>query len=265
MCFKKKPSPIIDLFPTKRRVLSFTIDDYPGSVNDLRGCNNDGRQVKETVLNYWPDFDVRRFMDAEAKLNTFKTIVPDAISLLSPGSTVLILVDSCFSGTITKFADMWLVKDPHPTRNRFYPQPGVPIFRRQVKKFLTRSDLKWIVISGCGETEYSADAWINGAYHGAFTWFAMITLKPGMTYREWYAEIKKYLPSSKYVQAPTIEGPDYLLDRKVFEDETLVIHNSSHGTQLPGIAEEPIDEAICFYDGNLRDNDYGAILSKIVV
>jgi hypothetical protein len=254
MCLWKHKPPII---LTNRRLLSFTINDYPGSINDLNGCNNDGSQVKETLLTYWPDFDVKRFIDSEAKVNTFKKEVATAIA-------VLVMADSCFSETITRLIKIGLLAEEHPTRNRFYHTPGVPI-QKIVRTFVSKGNIRWIVMSGCGETQFSADAYINNSYHGAFTWFAMKTLKPGITYREWHKEISKYLPGTEYEQIPGLEGPDELLDRKVFECETLVIHNSTHGTQLAGNGgDEPIDEAICFYDGNLRDDTYYNLLNKIV-
>jgi len=267
MCWHKPPPIVVN--PANRRLLSFTINNYPGSINDLNGCSNDGKQVKETLLNYWPDFDVKRFIDSEAKLSTFKAEVAAAINVLNPGATVLILPDSCFSGTVTRFMDLGLKADLHPTKNRFFQQEDIPIRPRlKTGTFAARGDIKWIVISGCGETEYSADAFINGAYHGAFTYYAMKTLVPGITYRQWHKEICKYLPGTKFEQSPTIEGPDYLLDKNVFDDESLVIHNSTHGTQLIDYTgdptrDEPIDEAICFYDGNLRDDDYFNLLTKI--
>lgn len=264
MCWHKPPPIIVS--PANRRLLSFTINDYPGSMNDLNGCNNDGKQLKETLLNYWPDFDVKRFIDAEAKLQTFKTETAAAIASLSPGAIVFIPSDSCFSGTNTRLM-LGLKDDPHPTRNRFYPQPGIRP-RLKTGTFAGRGDIKWIAMSGCGETEYSADAWINMEYHGAFTYYLCKTLKPGITYRQWHTEICKYLPGTKFEQSPTIEGPDWMLDTLVFSTETLIIHNSTHGTQLIDYTgdptrDEPIDEAICLYDGNLRDDDYNAILQKI--
>lgn len=266
MCFKKKPNPVVPvpIIPSIRTLLSFTINDYPGTINDLNGCNNDGNQVKATLLNYWPDFAVNRFIDSQAKINTFRTEVAKAISNLKPGATVLILPDSCFSGSVTRFFSMGLLDNPHPTRNRFYQTPGMPSNRgMSVKTFVSAGDINWIVISGCGATQYSADAYISGEYHGAFTWFCMKTLKPGITYRQWYNEIKRNLPSTEFEQDPTLEGKNELLDRVVFESESLVIHNSTHGTELQGNGE--IDQAICLYDGNLRDKEYYSLLQKIPI
>jgi hypothetical protein len=263
MCFCKRKPPIIA--PANRRLISFTINDYPGSINDLNGCNNDGKQLKETLLNCWPDFDVRRFMDSDAKVGTFKTEVAASIAVLNPGEIVLVLPDSCFSGTVTRILDLGFMAETHPTKNRFYQQPGMRIRPPGMKTFVSRGDINWIIISGCGETQYSADAYIDGEYHGAFTYYACKTLRPGITYRQWHNEIRKYLPGNQFEQAPTIEGPDWMLDTMVFSTETLVIHNSTHGTQLTGGSDEDIDEAICFYDGNLRDDDYYNLLSNIVL
>jgi|ERR1035437_1261652 hypothetical protein len=269
MCWKKKPPvipvPIPEPIPISRTLLSFTINDYPGSINDLRGCNNDGKQVKEVLLNYWPDFAVTRFIDSQATIGAFKSAVASGISNLKPGGVVLVLPDSCFSGTITRaMLELGILDKPHPTRNRFHRTEGENVHELRgfsIKTFVSADNINWIVISGCGSTQYSADAYINDAYHGAFTWFACKTLKPGMTYRQWYKEIAKNLPSSEYEQAPTLEGPSRLLDKVIFEDQTLVLHNSTHGTELQGNGE--IDQAICLYDGNLRDKEYYALLQKI--
>jgi hypothetical protein len=273
MCFNKKTIPII--FGEKLTLLHFSINDYPGNINDLRGCNNDGKQVKEVLLNYWPKFAINRFIDSQATLNNFKSSVAIGISKLSPGAVVFIPADSCFSGSITRpMLSLGIGDKPHPTRNRFHFTEHVkhlqgsqlsenirgirpPIF----KTFVDADGINWIVMSGCGSTQYSADAYIQDAYHGAFTWYLMKTLQPCMTYREWYAELMKYLPSAEYEQRPTLEGSSKLLDKVVFEDQTLVIGNSTHGTELQGNGE--IDQAICLYDGNLRDKEYYKLLSAI--
>ena len=247
--------------PVKRRLLSFTINDYPGSMNDLRGCNRDGQQAKDTLLNFWSDTDIIRFIDSAATTGAFDTNVSRAIKVLSPGATVLVFADSCFSGTITRFAGMGLFTNPFPTQNRLYNTPGV-VHQFGIQTFLSRAGIFWIVMSGCGATQYSADAYINGEYHGAFTWYAMNLLEPGITYYEWHERIQKYLPSSQFEQAPTLEGPDYFLNRKVFEDQTLMIQNSTHGTELNGTNGET-DQAICLHNGNIRDKYYNSLLIKI--
>jgi hypothetical protein len=255
MCKWRKKKITEPMTSVQRRLLSFSICDYPGSINDLRGCLNDARQAKSTLLGFWPDFDTRLFLDAEARVKTFKNNVSEAIASLSPGATVLIMADSCFSGTITRRFYERGVEEIHIPRNRFYATPGEPT--NIISQPLFRGDLRWISLSGCGETDVSADAFINDAYHGAFSWFAFRLLGPGMTYREWHTEIRKYLPNAEFEQVPSLEGADYLLDRVVCDDQTLIIHNSTHGTTIGG------DQAIVFYDGNLRDKEYFGLLSKI--
>ena len=247
----------------ERRFISAAINDYPGDVNDLRGCLNDSRQGKDTLLTHWPDFDIRRLLDSEATVAAFKATVSAAIASLKPGATVCVISDSCFSQTNTRESHD-RVERTHIPRPRFYATPGEPSQRLHQRPFFVRSDINWIAMSASGEQQYAADAYINDDYRGAFSWYAWRLLKPDMTYRHWMTLIKQYLPSAEFDQIPSIEGPDHLLDRLVCVGNTLLIHNSTHGTQLRGIAEEDIDEAIVFYDGNLRDNDYFALLNKIV-
>ena len=260
-----KPDPIVPPVEVKRRLLSFAINNYPGSANDLNGCLNDQENIANKLLTLFPDFEVKKFKDSEVTVNCYKTEVAKAISTLHPGATVLILPDSCFSGTITRAPGMGLVEEKHPSKNRFY-DPGLPLRKKVKTKLFVKSNIRWIVISGCGEHQTSADAYINGKYNGAFTFYAALTLKAGMTYKEWFAELRKYLPSAAFDQSPTLEGPEELLNRKVFEDETLVIHNSSHGTytyDTHGDEEDGQDEALYLYDGMLIDDNIGQILDKI--
>jgi len=278
MCIKmilewfNKPNPVPDSIPdpppgstpaVKRTLLSFAINNYPGTANDLQGCLNDQDNIAQKVLSIFPDFTIKKFRDSQVTINCYKTEVAKAISELKPGSTVLILPDSCFSGTVTRFMN----SDKHPTQNRYYQNPDLFIRSRAATRiFKGAGNIKWIVISGCGEEQTSADAYINGQYNGAFTWFAVKALKSGITYRQWYKAIRTYLPSKNYDQAPELEGPDELLDKKIFEDDTLIIHNSSHGTQTydaNGDEEDGYDEAIYLYDGMVIDDDINAILQKI--
>jgi hypothetical protein len=263
MCFKK-PN-FIFTEPFDFRLISATINDYPGSMNDLRGCNNDGRLVKDTVLSYKYNADVLRLIDSQATVSAVTNAISSAISLLKPGAIVCILADSCFSGDITRLMMNFMGSIPTPEnykRNRFYQTPGVvptvnyPLFHKS-------GDIRWIAMGGCGKVAYSADAYINGDYYGAFTYYAMNSLRFDMTYRQWYEAIKKYLPSSLFEQDPTFMGPDDLLDSIIGYRQTLWIHNSSHGTQLNGTNGDSVDEAICLYDGNLRDKVYYNILNKL--
>lgn len=258
MCFKRKPPIFTE--PVDFRLISGTIIDYPGDINDLRGCNNDGRLAKDTVLGYWPTANIARLIDSAATVQAFSDTVSSAVSLMKPEGVMCVLADSCFSGTITKF--LGLVAQLDYKRSKFHATPGV-IARPYSTPLTVQGPLRWVAMGGCGEKGYSADAYINGDYYGAFSYYAFKTLQPGITYRQWYNRIRTYLPSTKFEQAPTLDGPDNLLDQVVGANQTLWIHNSTHGTQLNGIAQDPIDQAICLVNGNLRDKDYYNILNKL--
>lgn len=270
MCFRKiwdwlfhKPDPANDdpMGKVARRLLTFGKNLYGGG-SDLNGCVNDSDNLSKKVQELYPDFDVRKFINNEVTIANYKEKVEEAISLLNPGAVVVVLPDSCFSGTVTRLKN----NCDHPTKNRFH-DPGLPPRKIVAKKLFRSTDLKWIVISGCQEHQTSADAFIGGKYVGAFTYYAIKALEKGMTYKEWFDKIRTYLPSSNFDQAPTLEGPDELINKIVFEDETLIIHNSSHGTYTydpHGDEEDGYDEAL-YFDDMLIDDEIGAILDKIPI
>jgi hypothetical protein len=56
-------------------------------------------------------------------------------------------------------------------------------------------------------------------YHGAFTYFAIKTLKnlpADASYAQWQQAIRNYLPSATYPQTPQILGDPAARRRKVF-------------------------------------------------
>lgn len=276
MCFKKwfdKPDPVIPLplLDLKKRALLFAINNYAGSGNDLNGCLNDQRDVADKLNKLFPgEFDIKKFSDSQVTADCYKSEVAKAIAQLGQGATVIVMADSCFSGTITKAFFMGFGEELHPTKNRFYQNPDLPI-RNRVNVQFAKADttpMRWITISGCGEEQTSADAYINGEYHGAFTFYAMLSLlTTTMTYRQWHQEIRAHLPNKSFNQIPGLEGPDNLLDRVVFDGEVLLIHNSSHGTQTydkEGDEADGYDEAIYLYDEMITDDEINALLQKIL-
>jgi len=123
------------------------------------------------------------------------------------GATVVLMMDSCFSGTITRVVSKYA--------NRYFQNQFLPIRRHKRKRF-AKNEMNWIVLSGCGEQQTSADAFINGEYHGAFTFYALRTLEPGITYTEWMRRINIYLPGKDFDQFPTLEGKESLFSKIVF-------------------------------------------------
>jgi hypothetical protein len=209
------------------------------------------------------DFDIRQYRDYDVTADRYLTIGKQAIQLLPTGATVLVLADSCFSGSVTRMMGMCFAEDRHPTKSRFF-DPGIP--PREIKRrAFSIENMNHILISGCGEHETSNDAYINGKYAGAFTFYAVATLVKGMTYKQWFDAIRKYLPSQNFNQSPQLEGPEYLINRKVFEDDTLIIHNSSHGSytyDASGDESDGQDEGL-YFDRLLIDDEISSMLQSI--
>jgi len=243
--------------PVNKRALLFAINNYPGTQNDLNGCINDQTDVEKMLNTSFPGFTISKFKDSQVTTKCFKDQIRQAIAVLRPGDILLVhysghgtytydksgdeadgydeavylfdgmvidddignalenipdgaivvlLFDSCFSGTVTR----------NPVKNRFV-DPGLPPRPHKRVRF-NKDAMNYIVFSGCGEHQTSADAYINGRYNGAFTFYALKTLSPGITYQQWIDNIHKYLPSVKnrFDQNPTLEGNSILLNRKVF-------------------------------------------------
>jgi len=261
MCWKKKP-PIV-IVPAKRRLLTFGKNVYPG--NSLNGCWNDSLNLSDKALGMFSDFDIRKYRDGDVTADRYLTEAKNAIQLLSPGATVLVMADSCYSGSVTRAMSMGCQQEKHPTKARFF-YPGIPP-RQTKKKAFSTEGMNHVLISGCGEHETSNDAYINGKYAGAFTFYAVAVLVKGMTYKQWFEEIRKYLPSDNFNQSPQLEGPEHLINRVVFEDETLIIHNSSHGSytyDTNGDEADGQDEGL-YFNRLVIDDEIREMLNAIPV
>lgn len=142
-----------------------------------------------------------------------ETVIDDdigaALRNIVDGATVFLAFDSCFSDTVTRasFNKRRRIKFIRPRDQRSRTN--------KIRRF-QKPEMKWMVMSGCGEQQTSADAFINRKYNGAFTYFALKALSPGMTYREWYNKIRTYLPNKDYEQIPMLEGNESLFDKQVF-------------------------------------------------
>lgn len=155
----------------------------------------------------------------------------------APKVRVLLLSDSCHSGTVTRAAPI----DPDADdarRARFLPMAawlperrlpksanGTPLARAA----RTRTKSPWqgvitggdLLISGCeeGPDNFSYDASFGGKPNGAFTYYALKTLKTlpaSATYRDWHKAIRNYLPSMSYPQAPQLFGSKSARGAKIF-------------------------------------------------
>ncbi len=146
------------------------------------------------------------------------------------GVRVVLLSDSCHSGTVAKFAPITTPptvksKSPPQRKVRFMP-PAVFLSTREASAMGIRSRRAAsppgrhhaLLISGCQDTEYSYDAWFNGRPNGAFTFVALrelAKLAASAKYTDWFQAIRKGLPSQQYPQAPNLYGTSSMKKWKV--------------------------------------------------
>jgi len=195
---------IYDLIPGDVLVVHYS--GHGTYVNDVSGDESDG--YDEALYLYdgpLIDDDIRNILEG----------IPD-------GATVVMILDCCFSGTITRSLlsnDLDSVSKSLVEKNRFFPNPIVKKSTKSIKvknKLAKSDDMKWITFSGSGEHQTSADAYINGKYNGAFTYFMLKALRPNITYAQWAHYTSNLFATSNFEQVPQIEGPESLLNNLIF-------------------------------------------------
>lgn len=142
------------------------------------------------------------------------------------GVKVVLLADSCHSGSVIRWAPpdgessaprprflppaAWLPEDRLPKSasgavpTRIAGNAGLALWLGALSP--AGGDL---LMAGCLDREYSYDAQFGGRPNGAFTYYALKTLKTlpaSATYADWYGAIRSYLPGASYPQTPQIFG-----------------------------------------------------------
>jgi hypothetical protein len=152
----------------------------------------------------------------------------NAIFAQRKGGRVVVIADSCYSGTVAKAAStVWIGPCTNESRMeysapRFLPPQLIPtgaLAKRGARARIGRgcaeaNDEAWITLSACQDWEVSYDARINGRHCGAFT-NAAIGAFPGATsYLDWMRKIRATLPSERYPQTPKLTGGRFAKWRK---------------------------------------------------
>lgn len=171
-------------------------------------------------------------------------LIDDEINALfsarKPGARLVLISDSCHSGTVTRAvaADPDAQDAPRP---RFMPMgnwlapeklprgvSGNPLTQVAVSAgtppFATALSRKAgdLLLAGCkeGPNNFSYDATIKNRPNGAFTYYALKALKQlptSATYADWHKAINPaLLPSAAFPQSPQIVGTDDARKRKIF-------------------------------------------------
>ena len=144
---------------------------------------------------------------------------------LPAGVSFTTIMDCCHSGTNTRAIQPPDVK----VKQRYLPSPwglaaaesgrGLPKnvsseLRRSSRsvrkaKDIVNAELPEVLITGCRDTQTSADAFINGRFNGALT-FALVEAirksKGRLTYRQLHDRAADVLKARKFEQVPQLEG-----------------------------------------------------------
>ena len=157
-----------------------------------------------------------------------------AFDRVRAGVNLTVIFDCCHSGTATRA----VFPPDAPSIPRYLPSPwdlvasesgrslrgravsGLYRSRRAKRKKsdVVIADIGEVLVSGCRDTQTSADAYIDGSYNGALTYYLAAALraeKGKVTYRELHEQTLKGLARGGYSQVPQLEGRKANLDRAV--------------------------------------------------
>lgn len=150
---------------------------------------------------------------------------------LKAGVSLTVVMDCCHSGTNTRA----ILPPDAPSIPRYLPNPwdlmavesgrklrgtvrvGMHAASRAARKRsdVVNVDIPEVLVTGCRDTQTSADAYIGGSFNGALTYnlVASIKEKKGkLTYRDLHTLTKGRLAKGKFDQVPQLEGRKAQLD-----------------------------------------------------
>ena len=147
-------------------------------------------------------------------------------------ASLTVIFDCCHSGTATRAPRF----DPKAPRSKYLASPW-DLMATETKQKLTgttrgtrgelyaagtkKSDvvtanIAEVLISGCRDTQTSADAFIGGKFNGALTYFLVETIKKSegmLTNRELYKQTIAGIKAGQYDQVSQLEGRATNFDR----------------------------------------------------
>ena len=175
-------------------LLFLSFSGHGSQTTDLNRDEKDG--LDEMILSA----DLQSITD-----DSLNSLIRTSIPASSTNVSLLVLFDSCHSGTMLDLKYQYLdtLNNNNVTLNE--------------KNEDTICNV--VMISGCLDSQTSMDAYINKKSQGAMTWSFLESLntKPTITWKELIQSMRTLLSESKYEQIPQLSSGKLLnLDAKVF-------------------------------------------------
>lgn len=179
---------LIKLFSCKADQLFLHYSGHGSNVRDVSGDESDGRDETIVPLDYQ-----RSGMITDDQLRGL-------LDFMSPKSRLTVVLDCCHSGTgldLCYKAELKKRTVRRPMRRcgwEMHKQKGYHETPGQV-----------VMISGCTDVQYSADAWEKGMFQGAMTYSLLNCLKrKPKTWRELFNSTQTFLTQHGYEQRPNL-------------------------------------------------------------
>lgn len=191
---------------TEYDTFSFIYSGHGTWVPDDDGDEADGKD--EAICLY----------DGLLKDDYFRQLFKDVPANLN----IVMISDSCHSGTMTKhLVDTGYMKPRFMAPPQEYLEMEYKLRQgsRLFDSARAQTKMNEILITGCKDTQFSADAFIDGKYYGALSYycFKVIDNNPtDITYDSFYKQLRKYLPNYEYDQIPQLECSPENRNRPLF-------------------------------------------------
>lgn len=196
-------------------VLAFT----NASHGTYRACKDDNEPLYDEALCPY-DCDSNLVIDNDLR---------ELFANLKKGVHLTVILDSCHSGSGTRAMLNMLEEyrrprflNPKQIRNVVLEGDEMERARQKRKNQREKhpeSGMKEILLSGCKSNQTSADAFIEGDYHGAMTYHTIKAIRDAkykITYAGLHRRLEAMLGDANFDQAPQLEGRDENKARQIF-------------------------------------------------
>ncbi len=191
----------------KHNYLVFSFSSHGTQVPDLSGDEDDAADEAFCPhdLNQAGDVWDPNFIITDDELHDLFVTLPENVLLE-------VYLDTCHSGSGVKGIDFLLTRKP-----RYMPPPSLQAFKQidgrvsrgLARKFMVQQPVvHHILWAGCQANQTSADASIEGSWHGAFTYYfckQMLACKNQLSRKEVMSKVREDLVAGDYTQRPQLE------------------------------------------------------------